>query len=44
MNKKNKKEKEPCCAEKDVCSIDCAPSKKNDSKSEDDCDYGGCCS
>jgi len=43
MNKENKTKEESdelCCADKNVCSIDCAPKEKN---SESKCDCGGCC-
>jgi hypothetical protein len=43
MNKENKLKEESdelCCADKNVCSIDCAPKEDSESK----CDCGGCCS
>ncbi len=43
-NKKEQKEEELCCADKNVCSVDCAPkNEEENSKSESACGCGGNC-
>ena len=46
MEKENKTKEKPenaeklCCADKNVCSVDCSPKSK---KKEHKCGCGGCC-